>query len=434
MRRDLMILSAAVLLLVLAPALPPGSGVAPGSASLAAADWPQFLGPHRDGTCAAGELEGGVAAAPRVIWRRDVGEGFSGPVVAGDKVILVHRVEDEDVIECMELAGGATVWRAPAPTKYRDSFGFDNGPRATPAVSAGRVVAHGAEGLLRAVELATGRTLWSVATHEVYDVPESFFGVAVSPLVDGDRVLLNVGGRDGAGVVAFAADSGKVLWKATSHEASYSSPVVATIRGERHALFFTRSGLLSLDPAGGAVRFEVPWRPRIHASVNAATPLVLGDRVFISTSYGKGATLLEVRSGKDRPSTVWASDDAMTNHYATAVARDGFLYGYHGRQEYQPDLRCVEAATGKVRWSRDGFGGGSVILAGDRLILAREGGEVVVAAASPDGFEAEATLRVLEPTVRAYPALAGGRLFLRNEKELVCVDLRAAKAPREGAE
>jgi outer membrane protein assembly factor BamB len=239
--------------------------------------------------------------------------------------------------------------------------------------------------------------------------------------VEGGRVILNVGGAN-AGVVAFDAETGKILWQATADEASYSSGVAATIQGTRRALFFTRAGLVDLDPANGAVRFRYPWRARMQASVNAASPLVADDQVFISASYGTGAVLLRIGGGA--PQEIWKSDDAMSNHYATCVYDKGFLYGYHGRQEEGPSLQCVEWKSGKVRWNVDQFRAGTVTLAAGKLLLMKEDGELIAAPASPDGFKPVARAKVLAPTVRAYPALADGRLFVRNERTLICLKIQ----------
>jgi len=205
--------------------------------------------------------------------------------------------------------------------------------------------------------------------------------------------------------------------------------VVATIGGARHALFFTRAGLVDLDPATGQVRFRFPWRSRSHASVNAATPLVVGNLIFLSASYETGATLLELEGNKAKQ--LWTSDEALSNHYSTSVYRDGYLYGYHGRQEFGQSLRCIELKTGKVQWTSDGFGAGTITLADGRLLLLRENGELVVAPASPKGFQPGARAQILPATVRAYPAIADGWLYSRNEKTLVCVRLREVERVAE---
>jgi outer membrane protein assembly factor BamB len=156
--------------------------------------------------------------------------------------------------------------------------------------------------------------------------------------------------------------------------------------------------------------------------VNAASPVVVGDQVFLSASYGTGATLLKL--GGAKPEAVWASDDALSAHYATPVYHDGYVYGFHGRQEEGAAFRCIELKTGKVKWSKDRVGAGTVMLAGDELLILHERGELIRAAASPDAFKLKARAAILKPDVRAYPALAGGLYFARDPEKLVCVDLR----------
>jgi outer membrane protein assembly factor BamB len=391
-------------------------------APIAAGDWPQFLGPTRTGVYDGPALaDTWPAGGPRVIWRKAVGQGFAGPVVAGGRVILFHRVANQEVVEALDAATGESQWRYAYPTAYRDDFGFDEGPRAAPVVAEGIVYTFGAEGQLHAVDLARGTRLWSVDTMRRFEVAKGFFGAGGSPLVEGGRVLANIGGRAG-GIVAFDAKTGSVAWTATDHEASYSSGVGATIGGRRHALFLTRQGLVGLDPASGRVLFEQAWRARMAASVNAATPLAIGDLVFISAEYGPGAGVLRVDGGRLIP--LWTSNDVLTNHYATSVHHDGYLYGFHGRQELGPSLRAVELRTGMVAWSEERFRAGSVTLAGDRLLVLREAGELLIAAASPRRFTPLARAQVLTGVARPYPALSEGVLYARNEDTLVALDLR----------
>ena len=386
-------------------------------------DWPQFLGPSRNGVYTGQDMSlAWPKSGPALVWKTDVGQGFSAPVVARGRVILFHRVHDREVVDCLDAVTGKRIWSVDSVTHYRDDFGFDEGPRSTPAISGEKVYTFGAEGVLECLDFASGKRLWTVDTRQRFGSPKGFFGVACSPLVEGDRVLLNVGGPNGAGVAAFDGSTGKTLWTATSDEAGYAAPVAATIGGSRHALFFTRNGLVDIEPATGKVRFQFPWRSRSHASVNAAAPLVVGDLVFLSASYGTGALLLQVDGSKAKQ--LWASDDALSNHYATSVYRDGYAYGYHGRQEFGQSLRSIELKTGKVQWNVDPFGAGTITLAGDRLLLLRESGELVVAAASPKEFRVLARAQLLPATVRAYPALADGRLYIRNEHTLACVNLK----------
>ena len=391
------------------------------TASMLAQDWPQFLGPDRDGHYSgpALDIDWDVDGPPEV-WRRAVGAGFAGPVVVGGQVILFHRLDDREVVEALDASTGAAVWQYDYLTTYRDDFGFDEGPRAAPVVADGRVYTFGAQGQLHALNLETGDLAWYVDTKAEFDFRKGFFGAAGSPLVEGGHVIANIGGAD-AGVVAFDAETGAVAWRALDDEASYSSGVSATIGGVRHAVFFTRNYLAGLDPADGAVRFSRPWRSRLRASVNAATPLVVDDLIFVSATYGTGAGLFRVNGGQ--LDEIWISDEVMSNHYSTSVYHDGHLYGFHGRQEYSPSLRAVELRTGAVKWDIPSYGAGTVTLADDRLVIVRESGELVVAPASPEAFTVIATAQILPPVVRAYPAFAAGRIYVRNENTLICLDL-----------
>ncbi len=398
--------------------------------SVSAHDWPQFLGPQRNGVYSGPPLASSwPAGGPRKVWRKPVGQGFAGPVIAGDRLVLFHRVGNEEVVDALDARTGDPRWHYAYPTTYRDDFGFDEGPRAVPVIAQGRVYTFGAEGQLHAIDLATGQRIWSVDTARRFQVRKGFFGAAGSPLVEDGRVIANIGGEDGgkdAGIVAFKADTGAVLWAATNHQASYSSGVGATFGGARTAVFFTRQGLVGLDPATGAIRFQRMWRSRSAASVNAASPLIVGDRIFISATYETGAALLRVEGNK--LAEIWSQDEAMSNHYATSVVYNGTLYGFHGRQEFSPSLRAVALETGVVRWSIDRFKAGTVTLAGDKLLILRETGELMLAPASPDAFRPIAQAQILPATVRAHPALADGFLYARNSdtrsNELVCLDLR----------
>jgi len=394
------------------------------NALVASDDWPQFLGPTRDGVYSGPALSSSwPKEGPTIVWQKKVGQGFSGPVVASGKLILFHRVGDRETVEAFDARTGAALWKFDYPTGYRDDFGFDEGPRATPAIADGKVFTFGAEGKLHCLELATGKNLWSVSTQEKFSASKGFFGLACSPLVESDRVLLNIGGTGGAGIVAFDKNTGALAWRATSDEASYSSPAAVELNGKRVAIFFTRSGLTILEAATGKLQTQFPWRPRINASVSAATPLVIGTQIFLSASYDLGAILLDLKTG--RPQKIWASDEALSNHYATSAHRNGFLYGFHGRQESGPSLRCVELQTGTVKWSEDRFPAGTVTLAGDSLLVMLEDGRLLLAPATPERFKPSAQAQVLPFGVRAHPALANGYFYMRSKDKLVCVNLVA---------
>jgi outer membrane protein assembly factor BamB len=387
-----------------------------------AQDWPQFLGPNRNGTYPGTNLAAAwPKEGPPAKWQKEVGQGFSGPVVLSGKVLIFHRPGDKEAVECLDANSGNRLWLFDYPTSYRDSYVSDLGPRSTPCVASNRVYTYGAGGMLHAIDFASGKKLWSVDAVKEFGARKSFFGIACSPLVEGKLVLLDVGGTK-AGIVAFDSETGAVIWKTPPAEASYSSPVVAAVRRKRYAFFFTREGLATVEPATGKVVWDFPWRPAIEASVNAASPLVVDDLIFISTSYDRGAVLL--RFDETKPQPVWSGDDQLSNHYATSVHHNGFLYGYHGRQEQGCELRCVDLRTGKVMWNVDRFGAGTITVAGSDLLLLTEKGELIKAPATPKEFKAAARAQVLGFETRAYPAVANGFLFARDKRRLVCVDLR----------
>ena len=388
----------------------------------AGGDWPQFLGPERSGIAGPVKLaERWPEGGPPAVWRRQVGQGFAGPVVGGGTLVLFHRVGDEEVVEGLEARSGKELWKAKYPTDYRDDFGFDEGPRATPTIHGGRVYTLGAAGVLSCWELEGGRKVWQVDTRAEYGAGKGFFGMACSPRVEGKGVIVNIGGRDGAGVVALDRETGTLLWKATEEEASYSSPIAATFGGKRYVLVFNREGLAAIEPVGGKVLWKMEWRSRNDASVNAATPVVVGDLIFLSASYETGAVVLRFKEGG--PEKVWESDEVMSNHYSTSVHREGFLYGFHGRQETGQELRCVELGTGKVRWKQRGMGAGTVMVVGSELLVLTEKGELVRVEASAEGFKEKERAQVVGFGCRAYAALAGGLYFARDKQRIVCLDL-----------
>lgn len=385
-------------------------------------DWPQFRGPDRDGAVPGREtLAPFPTSGPESIWERTVGAGFSAPAVARGRLVLFHRQAGEEIVEAISLTDGKTIWKFSYQTAYRDDFGFDNGPRATPVIAGDRVFTFGAQGVLHCLDRESGRKIWRVDTHDEFNVRKGFFGAASTPLVLDGRVLANVGGTGGAGIVALDADTGKTLWKATNHAASYSSPVIGEFDGKELAVFFTREGLAALDPANGKVIHERRWRARSNASVNAATPIVMDDIVFLSSSYGTGAIAMRLANG--RIEELWSGEDVIDNHYSSCVREGRTIFGFHGRQEYGQRFRAADLLSGKVLWSSDRIRPGSVTRVGDRLLLLLETGEMLLAAMSREKFEVVARAQILAGETRAFPAIANGLLFARDRDTLVCVRL-----------
>jgi outer membrane protein assembly factor BamB len=359
-----------------------------------------------------------------VLWEKEIGAGFSGPVVAGERLLLFHRVGDQEIVACLDAATGKQNWEFKYPTDFQDELlRTDDGPRSTPLIAGDHVYTLGAEGRLHCLDLQTGTKVWERSLNTEYQVDKGFFGVGTSPLLEGDLLLVNVGGKEkAAGIVAFDKNTGKEVWKATNHEASYSSPVAATIAGKRLVAFFTREGIVLLDPGTGKLRYSKHWRSRINESVNAASPLIVDGYVFVSASYGTGAILLRVTA--DGVQEIWKGNETMSNHYNTCIHRKGYLYGFDGRQERGARLRCVELKTGKVQWTCERFGCGSMVLAEDNLIILSEDGDLVLVEATPEAYKEKGRASVLTRPCRSQISLANGRLYARDTKRLVCWNLK----------
>jgi outer membrane protein assembly factor BamB len=393
------------------------------SLALPAADWPQLFGPARDGHSTETKLNWNwPKEGPPVAWTKTVGTGWAGPVVAEGRVYLFHRIGAEEILECLEPADGKRKWHSTYETKYRDDFGFDDGPRATPTVAEGRIFTLGANGDLSAFNGLDGKRIWHRNLRADYKADKGFFGFACSPLVIGTAVLINVGGK-GAGVVAFDVASGKELWKSTDDGASYSSPVAAEIDGKPAAVFLTRYGLRILDPGTGRQRHEFEFRPRLNESVQGATPLVWKDQVFLTVSYSTGAALLRAKGNELEE--VWANDRTLSSQYNTPVRVGDYLFGVHGRADVGTAiLRCVEWKTGAVKWSEPKFGVASLIAVDGGLVALAESGELVRFDAVPEGYKERGRAAILTKPTRAAPALAEGRVYARDGTKLVAVDLR----------
>jgi outer membrane protein assembly factor BamB len=341
--------------------------------------------------------------------------------VQGNTAVLFHRLGDQLIAEALEAATGKTRWKIAFPTNYVSTISPDSGPRCVPVMDQGRVFLLGPAGELQCAELATGKKLWFRNVFVDFDAPEGYFGAGSSPIVVDGKLLVNVGGGNGAGIVALSPADGKLLWKSTDELASYSSPTVVTLDGVRHAVFVTRLSVVSLDPANGAVRFQFDFGSR-GPTVNAANPLILGDHLFVSSSYGVGARW--ARLSADSATVEWDSDEVMSSQYTTCVEHGGFLYGIDGRQDVGvARLRCFDPKSGKVAWTEEGFGTGTLILADGKLLIMKTDGELVLAEPSPQKYHPLAKTRLFATTTQALPALSNGRLFARDTKQLKCVQI-----------
>ena len=407
----------------------PTSQVTPGAARgpskfAGGEDWPNFLGPRFDGTSAeTGLLESWPREGPPVQWSRPLGASYSAPVTTHGRLVLFHRLGNEEIVESVDAETGAAIWKTAYATSYVDQYGYNGGPRSSPAVEGKRVYTFGAEGKLTCLDFDTGKILWRRWINRDFQVPQNFFGVGSAPVIAGDLVLINAGGSGGASVVAVDKKTGQTVWKTGSDGASYSTPVIRKIREEPLGIFLTREGLLVVETHSGRERYRYPFRSRNHLSVNAASPVVVDEYVFLSASYRTGAVLLKMNPGGLEP--VWQDPLAMGNHWATSIYHDGFVYGMDGRHEAGSRFRCLEFMTGKVRWTAEqGLGRAAFILADGNLIALGERGSLALIEANPDRYQEVARAQVLQYPCWTPPVLSHGRLYVRNETRLVCLDLR----------
>ncbi len=386
----------------------------------AAGDWPQLLGPQRNGVAPGEELATRWPAdGPKQLWTAPLGSGFSSPVVGGGKLIVFHRTGSNERVQALNPATGERLWKTDFPATYRATVSPDAGPRCSPVIHDGKVYLFGAAGDLHCVALADGGRVWSRDVYGDYNGDEGYFGAGSTPLVAGGKLLVNVGGRD-AGIVAFDLKTGKTLWKATKEIASYSAPVLANLGGRTMAIFLTRLNVVAVDPANGAAKVLAQFG-RQGPTVNAATPLVFGRNIFVTASYGIGAKLLETPASGDlsKTRTVWASD-IISSQFATPVYKDGYIYGCDGRQDGGGvcQYRCIDAQTGKQKWSIDNVPVTHTILSGDKLLLVDTDGGLKLAKATPTGYEKIANANLLPEGSEALapPALSGGRLYVRSSQ------------------
>ncbi|QDT16523.1 outer membrane protein assembly factor BamB family protein [Alienimonas californiensis] len=419
----------------------------------AAGDWPQILGPNRDGVAVD---EAALTALPADLdprWTKPVGQGFAGPAVADGTVILFHRTtaddgEDVERLEALDAATGATRWTSDAPATYGGGFIPDAGPRCVPVVTpllGGRVVAFGAAGVLRCVNVKDGSELWRRDAAEDYGADPGYFGFGSTPLVVSDGngggiVLCVVGGdRDGAGVVGFDLKTGKTRWTATDAQAAYTSPVLMPLRKEPEAVVPTRLTTYGIEVKTGRVKWNVPFGARGPTAVGA-NPVILpglslatprSDRVFLTANYGVGATLLNRIA--EKATVNYEGSDVLAAHYATPVAVASNLYGVDGRQDVgESDLVCLAPGRNERRWTERGFGHATLIglPAGDgggSLLVLKTDGELVLVAADPDRYRELGRARLFDSTVRALPAYSDGVLYARDENVLRAYQLSAQK-------
>ena len=398
-----------------------------------AADWAQYRGPSSDGATTEKILQAWPKEGPRVIWKAPLGDSFGSFVVADGKAFafVQRKVDgtDKEVAVAINANSGKELWAMPLGQPTYDRQGGD-GPRSTPTVDGKRVYFLGAYQILTCLDVNSGKQIWQ------HDLVKEFGGTvirwnnAASPVMDGDLIFVNGGGK-GQALLAFDKATGKAVWKTQDDKPTHSSPVPSTIHGIRQIIFFTQKGLVSVVPKTG----EVLWRYDFpYDTSTASSPVVWQDIVYCSAAYNVGAGACKVAKAGDKFSAteLWRKPGELMNHWTSPVCKDGYLYGIYGRgKDGSAPLKCIEIATGKEMWSRGNVGGGgATVLVGGNLLLQTDRGPLVLVEANPKGYTELARAQVFGGQCWTMPVVSNGKIFARNTKEGFCLDVTPKQASR----
>jgi len=390
--------------------------IVPAACSIAAAaDWPNFRGPNRDGISPEQDIgKNWDADPPEALWTVSLDdEGYAGPAVAGDLLYIIDHRGSEDVVRAIDTETGADAWSYSYPDTSWENYGY---ARATPTVDGDRVYVLSRLGLVTCLDAATGGEVWSRNIVEDFEGVSPKYEMSMSPLVDGDHLILTPGGKDAA-VVALDKRTGRTVWKGGgSDKPGYATPVAAVIGGQRQYIVFTGVSLIGVASGDGSLLWRFPWET--SHDVNAATPIVVGEDVFITSGYNHGSALLRIRGG--RPVVLWQNRN-LVGHFNSPIYSGGYLYGIGDPGE----LVCLDLRTGEVQWSERGFEKGGVVGI-DGMIIAVDGrkGDVVLVEMTPGEYRERGRIRPLGGQSWTAPIVADGRLYLRNQESLVSLDLR----------
>ena len=385
------------------------------------ADFPQFLGPDRTGILAKPKLHRDWSTRPPVQrWRQQVGPGWSAFSITGHRAITQEQRGDNELVVCYDLTTGNPLWSHSDPARYATTIA-GIGPRATPTIAGQRVLTLGATGLLNCLDLNTGKQQWAVDILRDNDATMLEWGMAGSPLVDGDRVIITAGGQRGS-VTAYDLSTGKRLWSAGSEATNYASPVIFELLGERHLIIQNNMTLTGHDPADGRLLWSHPT-PGAHPKVAQALRLS-NNRLLTSSGYGTGSQCIELQQQSDgsiTTRTIWRNI-YLKSKFANMVQRDGHVYGLN-----DGTLTCLNLEDGSRAWRGDRVGHGQLLLVDDLLLITAESGDVILVQATPEEYRELSRFRAFDDKTWNSPALAGRWLLVRNDREAACFELPVAE-------
>ncbi len=374
-------------------------------------DWYQFHGPNRDRISNETDWRTNWEEDdPTILWKQSIGFGFSSISVVGDRVFTMGNTNDKDTVWCFDSETGKEIWRYTYDCELFPQQ-HEGGPGGTPTVDAESVYTVSKQGQLFCLDVKTGQPRWKKDLQKEFGAQMPTWRFALSPLLDGDRIILDVGLA-----IALNKTTGELIWKTKNYESAYSSPILFPFNGKRYIAVLPKSGLVLLDAETGKEFGTFAWETRY--GINAATPLVSGNNIFLSCGYNKGGSLLEV-SANGEIKELW-HNRLMRNHMNSCVLWKGCIYGFD-----ESSLKCIDYKTGEDIWSQRGLGKGSLMMADGKLIVLSEKGELVIAEANGKEFKPICRKQVLTGKCWTIPVLSHGKLFCRNAAgDLICLDVR----------
>ncbi len=416
--------------------------------------WPCFAGPFHNNVSAERNVRTEwPEEGPPELWRREIGTGYSSPVVHRQRLIVCYRRDEalpagteqrtstdangeladkeppagREFVECFNAVTGESIWAFEYRTSFECRYDYSDGPYSTPVIAGDRVYAVGAQGQIHCLSLESGELIWRRQLHREYAIPEALFAVGASPLLEGERLIFNLGAVDAeASIIAIDCQDGHTVWTALDHKASYATPVAATIHEQRYVFVVTFDGLVALDPSDGTVFWVEEFQSRAPDSVNATSPAVDGDRVVMVTGPGPGAICVQVLPNHEHQ-LLWQERRVLDSQFNSLLIINGYLYGYSSRRYGGASFRCVDMDTGKLQWKwQSVLDRGSAIAVADRFIMWGENGHLGSLDVNPHQLSPRSMTAqpMLAKPCYAAPALEAGRLYLRNETTLLCLDLR----------
>ena len=417
--------------------------------------WPTFLGPNQDGKSNQKNiLKDWSGGKLKLLWQHETGKGYGIGSVADGKFYHFGLYDDQTRLTCLDCTSGIADWTFKYKSNYDDLYGFDAGPRATPIIDGDHVYTYGVEGQLHCLDKTNGQVVWKKDLNKQFGVIQNFFGVASSPTIFENLIIVMVGGSpeesqkiapgrlnqvkpNRSGIVAFDKLTGEVRYQTVNDLASYASLRIANINGKPTLLAWMRESLYGVEPRSGKELFSFYWRARILESVNAATPVAIGkDKILLTECYERGAVLLHVEPDKTEPKLVWSDKDAgrkptLRSHWHTPIVIGDYAYGCNGQKTATADLRCFNWKTGKVQWKYDDLSRASITWVDDHFVVLGEEGELLLIKANPEKIEVvtryesgdgENQIKFKRPCWAA-PVISDGKLFVRGRDKLACFQL-----------